>query len=1033
MQLIVNTESTDTEKMSTIEQESLIEKPFINGSQEMNDVIKAIDDQEIPIANKENIQVEENKIINIYENRHPAETPEVKDDDKISVHTKEEAKKSIDDAAVTDEDCKQLTDSTEHNCSVIKNGTENVTHEIDENKSQNNSVEKDEGSKIFGIIINTQNNAATENNAVKDENKNDDDKDENKNDDDTVVKGIKPVKDTQSHEETEIDDLKEKKNIEGVDVEHEAKVIISEVDFNEVKEKNSEFKQTLQENSHASITADESETIPQKAANESSEAISDLGEEFPSTCPNDGDSVRQEIAQISTIDADDVHSIREIDSTIISSGDNSNCKETSVHAADIRGEITQGDSENTEMPKEMLDPGDVITEIITEENNPAQLTEDVEMVSTECKINDIADVKAEEKSEYAQTAEHVEVVDLQDKNKDDADIQGIIQMDISENGDKTTIQSSRNGEIDDVDKNKDDSYSQVTTVSTVDQNENKDTSTKNMKIDTVKDKNSEIKNESNDVIANTVNDIVDLDEVKIVEDDRKEGTCDKKEVSRVAQKVEEKIICTTTIRLSNTLDILSDDDEEPPKTISPEPSKVTTEQIVDENPDEKSEKPKPLIPDNFFKTFKKNLAEMTRDDLEEFCILKIVESVVERSNLNDTKSKLKTMALGIEEYKKKAMMLTKQNRDLQVVLKSIQEELKKKSGTAITPLKITRSVGMQVIMPDKNRRKGMVQNTGASPNTNAQTNVNNNTNRPQRNSNQNQRLQKQASTVQSIPVPRLVPATNTNVTNKPAQPSTTNNAKAATSLPNGAKNAPVTQKAAEKRAHSRVQSVTVDLTDDEPPAKQTPKNSPVPPVRLIPSQNLLSTRQQFTQNSPRKVYIPISGPQAQNIRPGQAVMLKNVSPSPAPRANRPPMVRLPQSSVRSGRGPNSNRHPAPLPDAMKQYQPPNWKALPPAPDLKLSKVENGIVISWKIDGYQDDSYEEIASYQLYAYQETSTPPNTALWKKIGDVKALPLPMACTLTQFMAGYKYYFAVRAVDIRSRVGPFSLPGSILLLNKM
>lgn len=451
---------------------------------------------------------------------------------------------------------------------------------------------------------------------------------------------------------------------------------------------------------------------------------------------------------------------------------------------------------------------------------------------------------------------------------------------------------------------------------------------------------------------------------------------------------------------------------------------------------------------------------MTRDDLEEFCVLKIVESVIERSNLNDIKSKLKTMTLGIEEYKKKAMMLTKQNRDLQVVLKSIQEELKKKSGTAITPLKITRSVGMQVIMPDKNRRKGMGQNTSASPNTNALTNANNTTNRPQRNANQNQRIQKQATTLQTIPVPRLVPATNTNVTNKPAQPSTTNNTKAAPSLPNGTKNAPVTQKAAEKRPHSRAQSVTVDLTDDEPPAKQTQKNSPVPPVRLIPAQNLLSARQQFTQNSPRKVYIPISGPQAQNVRPGQSVMLKNVPPSPgwlifyfvivlncvfiihlilkmcsipAPRPTRPPMVRLPQSSVRSARPPNSNRHPAPLPDAMKQYQPPNWKALPPAPDLKLSKVENGIVISWKIDGYQDDSYEEIASYQLYAYQETSTPPNTALWKKIGDVKALPLPMACTLTQFMAGYKYYFAVRAVDIRSRVGPFSLPGSILLLNKM
>ena len=72
----------------------------------------------------------------------------------------------------------------------------------------------------------------------------------------------------------------------------------------------------------------------------------------------------------------------------------------------------------------------------------------------------------------------------------------------------------------------------------------------------------------------------------------------------------------------------------------------------------------------------------------------------------------------------------------------------------------------------------------------------------------------------------------------------------------------------------------------------------------------------------------------------------------------------------------------------------------------------------------------IASYQIYAYQETPTQKAEAtLWKKVGDVKALPLPMACTLTQFLKGNKYHFAVRAKDVHGRVGYFSDPQSIAL----
>jgi hypothetical protein len=72
----------------------------------------------------------------------------------------------------------------------------------------------------------------------------------------------------------------------------------------------------------------------------------------------------------------------------------------------------------------------------------------------------------------------------------------------------------------------------------------------------------------------------------------------------------------------------------------------------------------------------------------------------------------------------------------------------------------------------------------------------------------------------------------------------------------------------------------------------------------------------------------------------------------------------------------------------------------------------------------------IGSYQIFAYQETpGQVANPTLWKKVGDVKALALPMACTLTQFLKGNKYHFAVRAKDGHTRLGYFSDPQSIVL----
>lgn len=74
------------------------------------------------------------------------------------------------------------------------------------------------------------------------------------------------------------------------------------------------------------------------------------------------------------------------------------------------------------------------------------------------------------------------------------------------------------------------------------------------------------------------------------------------------------------------------------------------------------------------------------------------------------------------------------------------------------------------------------------------------------------------------------------------------------------------------------------------------------------------------------------------------------------------------------------------------------KDLPPKPTLTLTEQTDGIVLSWNMK--LSTQHAEIASYQIYACQESlaTSPGKTSSWKKVGDVKALPLPMACTLSQ-----------------------------------
>lgn len=545
----------------------------------------------------------------------------------------------------------------------------------------------------------------------------------------------------------------------------------------------------------------------------------------------------------------------------------------------------------------------------------------------------------------------------------------------------------------------------------------------------------------------------------------------------------------------------------------------------------------------------KDLKNLTVAELEEFFVEKICEALAYRHELGVMRQKQQAVENQMEIWRKKSLAMCKQVRDMELVMKRYQNDLKTRKDRPVIPVKVTRSVGLQVhdISSDPSRallhkRKRMEQqassvNTTQRPSPQSPLGSNISTAPTSQSASVSTRgttsSPQYSRTATSMNSQTNTPAAGNRVPAKPnsglktlmpRQQSVSVNTNTSTTSPTTANSSRTQQmtrsKVASAAGNSPVGSVNknsrqvIDLTDDgdrgrtaqaRTTAVMTTVNTvpasttltPTSSIRILPQPvtatavaagaNILATGVTTNSTVPRLTYLVPTSNQLQQrpvllasspsqgvanavvtVTSGQknqapAVYVKNgavVSVSPLvgsgavgqqvtsaarPTGLQPPVAQgspsRPQirpaqiltSSPQSRSLPQHAQHPAPLPVApILNLNNPDLKKMPPRPELKISKQSRhqGIVLSWNMP--VTNEYAAIASYQLYAYQESSSPPSTAHWKKVGDVKALPLPMACTLTQFVEGHKYHFAVRAVDIHSRVGPFSLPGSIVLTRK-
>ncbi|XP_026560224.1 activating transcription factor 7-interacting protein 2 isoform X2 [Pseudonaja textilis] len=118
-------------------------------------------------------------------------------------------------------------------------------------------------------------------------------------------------------------------------------------------------------------------------------------------------------------------------------------------------------------------------------------------------------------------------------------------------------------------------------------------------------------------------------------------------------------------------------------------------------------------------------------------------------------------------------------------------------------------------------------------------------------------------------------------------------------------------------------------------------------------------------------------------------------------------------------------HLPPLPSVKPDPAP--WEGLedtPPPQKLELVVAPvnqpKGIALQWTIS-HVDPRCAPIESFSLFMCLEDVGSGITSAWKRTSVIKALPLPMACSLSQFPRSVRCYVTMQSRDIHGRHGPF------------